>query len=326
MALPTAASRPSAFDAAQVAASLVEQAIEDVSDLADTMLQSERVALLLRRNVAPSLTADQLESARQLLFASTAVMPVGRVRVDRWLLDDEARSASDVNIVDECFFDRFAVTNRQFQAFVEQGGYEQRTLWHASVWPRVRGFVDATGKRGPRFWTGGRAPEELLDHPVVGVSWFEAEAFARWTGKRLPSDAEWVRAASCPIETGGGLLQRKYPWGDVFERTAANLWSSRSGGTEPVHAYELGESAFGIRQLVGNVWEWTSSTPKLWRDDREVEWDGPLNSLRGGAFDTYFDTQVTCQLRSGDNPLARKHNIGFRCAVNACDLIDEASP
>ena len=133
--------------------------------------------------------------------------------------------AFDSVVVDAVFLDRRAVTNRDFQAFIQQAGYEQTPLWHASVWPRVKEFVDTTGRPGPRYWSDGEPQAGTERHPVVGVSWFEAEAYARWIGKRLPSDAEWVRAASCPIETGGGLLQRKYPWGDAFDRRHANVWA-----------------------------------------------------------------------------------------------------
>jgi iron(II)-dependent oxidoreductase len=109
-----------------------------------------------------------------------------------------------------------------------------------------------------------------------------------------------------------------------MERSRANLWGAGPGGTVPVDEFREGVSAGGVHQLIGNVWEWT--TADFGFDDL----DGPLlddptgsavmKSIRGGAFDTYFDAQATCQFRSGDHPLARKHNIGFRCALSACDV------
>jgi iron(II)-dependent oxidoreductase len=84
-----------------------------------------------------------------------------------------------------------------------------------------------------------------------------------------------------------------------------------------------------VQQLVGNVWEWTSSSFGIWEPaGRKIETTTPLKSIRGGAFDTYFDSQAHCQFQSGESPLARKHNIGFRCALGFCDVIHttEGSP
>ncbi len=160
---------------------------------------------------------------------------------------------------------------------------------------------------------------------MVGVSWYEASAFARWLGKRLATDAEWVRAASAPILLPGGeLRQRRFPWGDKPERNRANLWGAIPAGTLPVDALPQGDSAGGVSQMIGNVWEWTAGDFDAESPTR-LSPDGSLRSaarksLRGGAFDTYFDVQATCQFQSGDHPLARKHNIGFRCALGTCDL------
>ena len=113
--------------------------------------------------------------------------------------------------------------------------------------------------------------------------------------------------------------------GDAFERDRANLWTSGVGGTVPVGEFAAGDSGGGARQLIGNVWEWTACQVQFWNQRGEVELTQPLKSLRGGAFDTYFETQATCQLASGDSPLARKHNIGFRCAIGMHDLIPNIS-
>lgn len=308
-----------------VAAGMLD-ALSVCADLAERMLSADRAALLLRPQMTDYLEPLGLAAARDRLLETTARVPMGRVRLDRWWIDEDNIATNlprDTIVVDTIFMHRCAVTNQQYQAFVDEGGYEQRSLWHASVWPRVRSFVDESGKAGPHYWRNGSHERDIAEHPVVGVSWFEADAYARWIGMRLPSDAEWVRSACCPLETGSGLLQRKYPWGDAFDRRNANLWGSGLRQTTPVSDYEPGDSAFGLRQLVGNVWEWTASDVSLWGCGRELELDEPLKSLRGGSFDAYFETQATCQVRSGDNPLARKHNIGFRCAVNACDVNHE---
>jgi iron(II)-dependent oxidoreductase len=107
-----------------------------------------------------------------------------------------------------------------------------------------------------------------------------------------------------------------------MDRTRANLWGSGPKGTVSVTAFSGGVSVGGVYQLIGNVWEWMrGSYPPP--DATEAGWifETPLKSIRGGAFDTYFDTQATCQFQSGETAIARKHNIGFRCAVGVCDLL-----
>ena len=103
---------------------------------------------------------------------------------------------------------------------------------------------------------------------------------------------------------------------------------ARSGplnGTCGVHDFSDGVSVGGVYQLIGNVWEWTHSNFGAWDlAARRLEVTGPMKSIRGGAFDTYFDNQATCQFQSGDSSLARKHNIGFRCALGFCDVIHMA--
>jgi iron(II)-dependent oxidoreductase len=231
------------------------------------------------------------------------------------------------------FLDRYPVTNARFYEFVAAGGYQDAALWDATILPAVLGFVDRTGEPGPRFWSGGCYDPAKKDHPVVGVSWYEAAAYARWAGKRLPTDAEWVKAASWPVPLSLGMRsQRRYPWGDTMDRSRANLWGSGPKGTVPVTAFAGGASVGSVYQLVGNVWEWMRGDfPPA--DGSQAEWiaETPLKSIRGGAFDTYFDKQATCQFQSGESALARKHNIGFRCAVGVCDLLlarsgDDAAP
>ena len=180
----------------------------------------------------------------------------------------------------------------------------------------------------PQRQTGSTVLAELdlskaiADHPVVGVSWCEAQAYARWAGKRLPTDPEWVKAGCWPVATPGSTpQQRKYPWGNSIDAEKANLWSTGIGSTVPISDCEGGVGAGGFYQLVGNVWEWTSDEFGLWHhDDQNITSQNPLKSLRGGAFDTYFDSQAVCQFQSGDSPLARKRNLGFRCALSACDV------
>jgi iron(II)-dependent oxidoreductase len=294
--------------------------------LVSQMLEQGRVALLLRPQIAVNLSATDLSAAQAELDDTMAIVPQGPVAVRGRLFeshDEEALARAERLVKVEGFFlDRYCVTNRQYHEFVDDGGYEQMSLWEESIWPAVLSFVDCSGQPGPRFWENGTFPHGRDDDPVVGVSWFEACAYARWAGKRLPTDPEWVKVGSWPVVAEGGKpIQRKFPWGDSMDRRKVNIWGSGHNTTVPVHALPESASVNGVHQLVGNVWEWTSSTFGAWEPaGRKIETSLPLKSVRGGAFDTYFDTQSNCQFQSGESPLARKHNIGFRCALGFCDV------
>jgi iron(II)-dependent oxidoreductase len=302
------------------------------ASLVDQLIEQRRIALLLRPQVAASLSSEQLQSAQAALDDAMAIVPEGAVAVYARAHDsqDERISKQSERIinVEGFFLDRFAVTNREFLDFVDDGGYEQMSLWDEAIWPAVLGFLDRTGQPGPRYWANGVFPTGHGEHPVVGVSWYEASAFARWAGKRLPTDPEWIKAGAWPVSTEGGKpAQRRFPWGDAMDRRKVNLWGSGFNGTVPVASLPAGASVNGIQQLVGNVWEWTSSPFGAWEPAaRRIETAAPLKSIRGGAFDTYFESQAHCQFQSGENPLARKHNIGFRCALGFCDITLTSPP
>lgn len=304
----------------------------DVDALVECMLAHGRYALLLRPQIAVTLNDEQLDRAATSLQEGMALVPDGEVvlgRIDEALddgrLEDEEIAAYEGRVirVEHFFLDRYPVTNLQFHDFVAGGGYQQIALWDEKIWPAVLDFVDQTGEPGPRFWQDGCYPHGLDDHPVVGVSWYEAVAYARWVGKRLLSDAEWVKAGSWPVSLSpNSRMQRKYPWGDAMDRSRVNLWGSGPDGTVAVHEFADGVSVGGVYQLIGNVWEWTRGDfEPIDPLHRELVLEVPMKSVRGGAFDTYFDNQATCQFQSGETAIARKRNVGFRCAVGACDLM-----
>ena len=295
--------------------------------LVDQMVAQGRVALLLRPQIAANLSEADLQKAQEALDNAMAMVPEGQValrpRCYDFLNNESAERTERLIQVEGLFLDRYAVTNSQYLEFVTAGGYEQMSLWDEALWPAVLTFIDRTGQPGPRFWENGAFPAGKDDHPVVGITWYEAGAYARWAGKRLPTDAEWVKAASWPVFANTDRpVQRRYPWGDAMDRRLTNIWGSGLDTTAPVHAFDGGASANGVLQLVGNVWEWTSTTFGTWEPPpRKIETQMPLKSIRGGAFDTYFETQVHTQFQSGENPLARKHNVGFRCALGFCDVV-----
>lgn len=300
-------------------------AASDSQSLVETMLQQGRYALLMRPQIASNLSDEQYDRALAALSDGMTLTPEGEVLLrgrSTFGSGEEDTPTGKLVRVEAMFLDRFAVTNDEYQRFVQAGGYEQMSLWSPEIWPGVLHFVDQTGQPGPRFWRYGGCRAGQERHPVVGVSWYEACAYARWVGKRLPTDAEWVKAGSWPVASPGGPpIQRKYPWGETMDRRRANLWGSGANSTAPVDDYEDGASISGVYQLVGNVWEWTSSSFGAWDPPaKRLELATPMKSIRGGAFDTYFDGHAACQFQSGESPVERRHNIGFRCAVGVCDL------
>ena len=189
------------------------------------------------------------------------------------------------------------VTNAEFAAFVDDGGYGRRDLWSRRGWDwRRRGSVDHPlfwQKEGDGRW-GERRFEAIVPlaawRPVTHVNWYEAEAFCRWAGRRLPTEAEWEMAASLDPATGE---KRRFPWGnDAPTPERANL-DYRAGGTIDVRALPAGDSAVGCRQMIGNVWEWVDDTFRAYPGfecdpykEYSVPYFGTKKVLRGGAWAT----------------------------------------
>jgi ergothioneine biosynthesis protein EgtB len=157
-----------------------------------------------------------------------------------------------------------AVTNAQFQAFVDDDGYRRRECWGRRGWDWRR----QEGAGHPLFWTRGadaRWYEHRFDglyaldpwQPVVHVNWYEADAYCRWAGRRLPTEAEWEMAAT--VEPGTGR-KRRFPWGDAAPTAERANLDHRAGGPVDVRALPAGDSPAGCRQMIGNVWEWVADT------------------------------------------------------------------
>ncbi|MBN1262557.1 MAG: SUMF1/EgtB/PvdO family nonheme iron enzyme [Anaerolineae bacterium] len=164
-------------------------------------------------------------------------------------------------------------------------------------------FVKATDHRPPSNWEDGRPPKGKLSHPVVYVSWDDAVAYCRWLGEvtgkpiRLPSEVEWEKAAR------GDVDRRAYPWGDRFEATRCNSDALGLGDTTPVGIFVEGASPYGVLDMAGNVWEWTSTV------------DGGSRVLRGGAF-LNSGRDVRCAVRNLNGSLYRLDAVGFRVAAS----------
>jgi iron(II)-dependent oxidoreductase len=306
------------------------------SALVDELLANGRYALLLRPETKQHLTQAQVMQAIRQLDEAMALVPGGRVLLGQ--LAEQAHSigsSGDVDAklaarnlvqVDAGYLDRFCVTNEQFQQFVDAGGYEQLEFWHEEALPALLDFVDRTGAPGPRYWSDGQYASGEGRLPVVGVSWYEAWAYAHWVGKRLPTDAQWTKAGAWPVESSPGrIAQRRYPWGESFDVRRAHIFGTGTRTPVAVDEFPSGVSVGGIHQLIGNVWEWTS-TPLVELGDPTLHVSESVMSIRGGAFDTYFDNHATCHYQSGDHALARRTNIGFRLALPMRDLEAQEEP
>jgi iron(II)-dependent oxidoreductase len=315
-----------------------ETETDPICVLVNRMLVHGRQALLLRPELAANLTSEQRQKAQHDLSDAMSVVAGGDVGISPWEIDDDPEGGYPTEhndrkeTVNAFWLDRLQVSNLQFQGFVDECGYENESFWSICVRKQIGNFVDKTQMPGPRFWEQGKFPAGLEDHPVVGICWYEAEAFARWQGKRLPSDAEWLIAACGPLNSDddGHSVQRLYPWGQDPKTGVANLWGSEltnggKVGTVATNSLPDGATNTGIQQLLGNAWEWMASEFRISNNAEELILDHPVKSLRGGAYDSYFGDQATCQLQSGDCPLARKHNIGFRCAVTASVLATDVA-
>jgi len=256
------------------------------------------------------------ESALRKLDEQYALVPEGYASIPQTVTDYPGCPEVDVETL-PFLLSRYTVTNLQFQKFVDAGGYDNLDFWPKDIWPHLIDFKDLTGHPGPRFWEHGRHDKRLANHPVVGVCFYEAAAYALWSGARLPTEAEWQMAASWRIRSSAQVL-RRYPWGDALDITRCNIWASNIGRTVPVDEYPSGAAPNGVLQLVGNVWEWTASDFEVFNaEGRPVVGDMLMKPIRGGAFDTYFPSQATSTFRTGLNVLFRVHNVGFRCALDA---------
>jgi len=306
------------FDA-DLSSELCLDSLDDASDAGHT---TERYGVMLAAD--PPVDVAKRVAAWKTLEERTGLVPAGETCMATELETDEpvfANAIDQPSVVSTGAFylDRYAVTNEQFAGFIAAGGYNQQDLWPAAILPHVLQFLDQTGHAGPQFWSAGKPPDDKRNHPVVGVCWFEANAYARWSGQRLPTAAEWQRAASW--FSNGGEVDVAYPWGNAFDPQRANTWASRHGDTVAVDEYSGGSTLNGICQLIGNTWEWTADAFEgCLQGGSQIIFQRPMAEIRGGAYDTYLETQATSQFRTGQPLLYRGPNVGFRCCIGAADL------
>ncbi|HYH52246.1 MAG TPA: ergothioneine biosynthesis protein EgtB [Acidimicrobiia bacterium] len=221
---------------------------------------------------------------------------------------DNERPAHVVD-VGPFWIDTVPVTNRQYLAFIEAGGYDERAFWTGEGWAHRC----AEGLTAPQFWTDegngswsvrryGRQLDLPLDEPVQHVCWYEADAYARFAGKRLPTEAEWEKAAQGASAAAANLGQHHF-------------------GPAPAGAYPDGASRYGAEQMLGDVWEWTGSDFTAYpgcvtfpyKEYSEVFYGPDHKVLRGGSWAT-SPVVARTTFRNWDYPIRRQIFAGFRCA------------
>lgn len=197
--------------------------------------------------------------------------------------------------LDGFYLDLYPITNAQYARFVEQTGHSPPK--GSSPWNK---------------WKKGQPPVGYENHPVVLVSWFDAQVYCEWSGKRLPTEAEWEKAAR------GGVQGKKYPWGDRIDPDLAN-YGDAVGKTTPVGSYP--PNGYGLYDMAGNVWEWCAD----WFDETYYTYSptrnpsGPESGservLRGGCWHREA-TSLRCSNHYHNLPKHRVNSVGFRCAQN----------
>ncbi|MGI0494863.1 SUMF1/EgtB/PvdO family nonheme iron enzyme [Alkalinema pantanalense CENA528] len=216
--------------------------------------------------------------------------------------------------------DAYPITQGQYREFMASGGYQRSEFWHPEGWQWLQTQAQITPIAQPRYWVD----DATYDcHPVCGVSWYEADAYARFVGKRLPTEAEWEKAASWDGVNGAS---RSFPWGeawptiDPIDRANHN---HQFANTTPVTQFQASQSAAGCVDLLGNVWEWTSTwfdsyhgfKPFPYRGYSQPYFDQAHRVLKGGSWATR-SWAMRNSFRNWYHPWVREIFAGFRCVVD----------
>jgi len=288
----------------------------------ETMLATHQL-----RVGTPALHAPAPGPAPGTAQPGEVLVPAGEFTMgtstEPWALDNErpAHTAS----TGAYWLETTPVTNGAYQCFIAAGGYDDPRWWTERGWAHRC----TAGLTAPLFWQRdtdgswwrtrfGVTEPVTADEPVVHVCCHEAEAYAAWAGKRLPTEVEWEKAARFDPATG---RSRRFPWGDEDPTPAHANLGQRHLQPAPAAGYPAGASPLGIHQLIGDVWEWTSSGFSAYpgfaafpyREYSEVFLGGDYRMLRGGSFGT-DPAAVRGTFRNWDHPVRRQIFAGFRCA------------
>jgi gamma-glutamyl hercynylcysteine S-oxide synthase len=287
----------------------------------ETMLQA-----LSLRSGAPLLgTGSPLPPGRPGVAGTSVLVPGGEfvLGVDAVTEPHSLDNERPPHVVDVPAFriGRVPVTNGEWQQFIADGGYDEQRWWSDRGWAHRH---DA-GLTGPQFWNPdgtrtrfGHIEDIPADEPVQHVTFFEAEAYAAWAGARLPTEVEWEKACVWDPEASA---RRRFPWG-ASEPTEhlVNLGGDALRAA-PVGAYPASASAYGAEQMLGDVWEWTTSplrpwpgfTPMIYERYSQPFFDGDYKVLRGGSW-AVAPSILRPSFRNWDHPIRRQIFSGLRLA------------
>lgn len=252
-----------------------------------------RLIVYLTQNI-PGFNEAQLKSdtkaksVQKQAIPSAPPAPVGMVKVPNGPFLYGAKKLRTV-VNHDYWIDQYPVTNENYRAFIDANGYEDKQYWTSDAWK----WKTTNTIRHPKFWDDPTWNKP--DHPVVGVSYYEAESYAKWAGKRLPTELEWEKAAR-------GEDGRQYPWGEEFDKDRCNSKESDIGHTTSVSQYPEGVSPYGCYDMAGNVWEWCAD----WYDKTKAS-----RVVCSGCWD--LDAEYLCvSFRYGLDIDSRDIVIGFR--------------
>ncbi|MBI1824747.1 MAG: SUMF1/EgtB/PvdO family nonheme iron enzyme [Nitrospirae bacterium] len=246
-------------------------------------------AIKISRSLSGHHRKDASQSAMVLIPAGEFIMGENYVK--------KAVGPKHKDYLEEYWIDRNDVTNGEYNLFVKQ-----------------------TARKPPKHWIDKRVLLVKKDHPVTFVSWFDAEDYCHWKGKRLPTEKEWEKAAR-------GSDGRIFPWGNEFVKENANVYMLGIGDTTPVGNFEAGKSPYGVYDMAGNVFQWTSDWFKPYPNNPHTDnpnYGESHKVLRGGSFYdcSYYKCGPSFQAfnRIALSPNTVSVSIGFRCARSYTDI------
>ena len=220
------------------------------------------------------------------------------------------------------YIGKYLVTRGEYAKFISAGGYSNSAYWSSAGWS----WKVSNSRTEPYYWAasqnwGSGTFTQTDNHPVVGVSYYECEAYCNWAGGRLPTEAEWEKAARWT-----GSHANVYPWGDTWDQEKCNNYydSNPAGGgyvkyqTSPVGSYPSGASPYGCQDMAGNVWEWCADWYKSYPGSSSpFDYTNSFRVLRGGGWDSPGSGVTRCACRSCGNPYDYWRNYGFRLSRSA---------
>ncbi len=261
----------------------------------------KKLILFLFVIIAPSLAVS--EPPKGMVLVPTGEFTMG---TDDPNAPDDQRPARKVN-ADAFYIDKHEVTNAQFQEFILADGYNKRQFWTKDGWDYIqkeRFYFSYPAKKKYRIdkplGFGKNHISSAPDHPVIGVSWYEASAYAKWAGKRLPTEAEWEKAAR-------GTDARLYPWGNEFDFSKLNYFPHHEK-LSPVGSFPDGASPYDVLDMAGSLAEWCADNTHG-KDTKAIR-GGGWNSMRLHLMGIHQEAKPHTH---------RSYSLGFRCAKSVKD-------